>query len=79
VERIHKLSAFVGGYAGVSYQVDIDFECGEGAHIEFDYGLTESSRKQILLTHGKKESFLKNMADIAIMHIQNHGGNFANR
>jgi hypothetical protein len=67
VETIQKLSAFVGGFTGVSYEVDIDFENDEAIYIEFDYGLTESSRKQTLFTNDKKESFLENMAGIRIL------------
>ena len=57
VKDANKLIAFVGGYAGTSYELVIDFESKKAEYKVFEYGYTPAEKYSINLAGEDLEQF----------------------
>lgn len=66
------LKAFVGGYMGHSYKVEIDFQNFLAKYTTFDYGYERESSKKINLSKEKIAIFLESMDTLKITEWRKH-------
>jgi hypothetical protein len=72
IENIKKLGAFVGGYMGGSFSVDIDFKKGSAKYDVYEHGYKPKSTETIMLSESKIKAFLKTLEKIKITEWKEH-------
>ncbi len=67
IKDANKLEAFVGGYAGNSYELTIDFESKKAEYRIFDYGYIPAEKQIFYISEENLEQLLQGLDEVKLL------------